>query len=162
IAGPLCSAIVLLVLGGMVRIESLAMAILVAAPVLLLCFRNFSLRAVGPCVMASVAAASLLAAVTVDDFSAYERDADWPGFRSFNQLRGNFHDGSWTYYSPKTAPIFSSVGWTEIDHAMIARWFSDDPVLYSEAKLTTIVDAYPWKSHRQMKGLFWDAFRDIA
>jgi hypothetical protein len=162
IASPLCAAVAMLVLGGMVRIESLAMAILVATPVVLLCFKNFSLRAVAPCALAVATAAFLLAAVTAYDVWAYARDPAWHGFRSFNQLRGNFHDGSWTYYSPKTAPIFTSVGWTENDHAMIARWFSDNPELYSEAKLTSIVEAYPWKSHRQMKGLFWDAFRDIA
>jgi hypothetical protein len=29
---------------------------------------------------------------------------------------------------------------------MIERWFSDDPHLYSQSKLTAIVSAYPWRS----------------
>ncbi len=157
----LSAAVVFLVLGGMIRLDSLAMALMAASPVILLFVWDFSRRAIIPCGIAAVAATALLGGAVAYDHSVYERDPLWHGYRSLNQLRGKFQDSSWTYYSPQTADIFSRVGWSENDHEMIAHWFSDDPDLYNAAKLTNIVGAYPWQASRRMSGLFWSAFRDI-
>jgi hypothetical protein len=162
VLGPLCAAVPLLLLGGMIRLESLAMALLVAIPVGLIFLKQFSLRAAIPCAVAATIAAALVVAAVVYDNRVYENDPTWHGYRSLNQLRGQFHDGSWTFYGPETAAIFEHAGWSENDHAMIARWFSDDPALYSESKLSSIAGAYPWKSERDMPELWWHAFRDIA
>jgi hypothetical protein len=162
VLAPLCAAVGLLVLGSLVRLESLAMAVLVAAPVALLFLKDFSVRALAPCSVAGVAAVALVVGGVAYDRWAYEHDAAWQGYRQLNQVRGKFHDGSWTHYSAETAPIFARVGWTQNDHAMIARWFSDDATLYNAATLTSIVDAYPWQRSRNLSGLWRHAFRDIA
>ncbi len=160
--GPCAAAVALLVIAGMIRLESLAMALLAAGPLILLFLQGASRRTLVPCGLAAVVAAVFVTGAVVYDRAAYENDPNWQGYRALNQLRGNFHDSSFTSYSPETASVFASSGWSENDHAMIARWFSDDPDLYSAAKLREIVNAYPWRASRDMSFLAWDAFRDVA
>jgi hypothetical protein len=70
-----------------------------------------------------------------------------------------FNDYGWTSYTPRTADVFAAVGWSENDHAMIAHWFFDDPELYSEARLRSVLDAHPWKTERLSAGYLWQNFR---
>jgi hypothetical protein len=162
VLGPVTTAVALLVLGGMIRLESLAMALLAAGPLVLLFVQGASRRTLIPCGVAAIVAAVLVAGAVVHDRSAYEQDPQWQGYRALNRLRGNFHDSSFTYYAPETASVFARAGWSENDHAMIARWFSDDAGLYNSEKLTGIVSAYPWRASRDMSFLAWDALRDIG
>jgi hypothetical protein len=162
IIGPLCAAIVLMFVGGIIRLESLEMAVLVAIPVAILFLNKSWRQPILSCGIAMAAAAALVVAAVSYDHWVYEQDPSWRGFRELNQIRGKFHDVRWTSYTPETAPIFSKVGWSENDHAMIANWFSDDPVLYSRENLSTIVDAYPWSSARRTAEVWWQAFRTIA
>lgn len=162
VLGPLAAAVALLVVGGMIRLESLAMALLAAGPLVLLFLQGAARRTLVPCGVAVIVAAVLVAGAVVYDHSAYEQDPNWQGYRELNRLRGNFHDSSFTYYAPETASVFARAGWSENDHAMIARWFSDDAGLYNSETLTEIVNAYPWRASRDMSFLAWDAFRDIA
>jgi hypothetical protein len=159
--GLLCASVFLVLAGGLIRIESLEMAVLVGIPVTLWSINKNWRQAVVPCGIALMAAGVLVVAAVTFDRSTYEQDPAWQGFRELNQLRGKFHDGRWTYYSPETAAIFSRIGWSENDHAMIANWFSDDPVLYSKENLATIVNAYPWRATRRTSDIWWQAFRTI-
>ena len=139
------------------------MAVLVALPLIFwVVTREFSSRAVSRCGLAVASAALLLSAAVAYDHWTYEHDPRWHGFRSFNQLRGQFHDGRWTYYTAETARHFSKVGWSENDHAMIANWFSDDPVLYDRENLSRILQSHPWKAGHSTASLSWQAFRTIA
>jgi hypothetical protein len=45
---------------------------------------------------------------------------------------------------------------------MIGRWFSDDAAIYTPAKMTTIVEGFPWQQERQTVERWTTAFRDIA
>ena len=161
VLGPLCASVLLLLVGGLVRLESLAMAALVAIPVALLFLHRSWRSAIIPCGIAALAAATFIASAVGFDRWTYEHDPTWQGFRTLNQTRGKFHDGRWTFYTPETAPIFAKVGWSENDHAMIANWFSDDAALYSQENLTSIVNAYPWSSTRRTSDIWWQAFRTI-
>ncbi|MBI2823283.1 MAG: hypothetical protein HYX69_01180 [Planctomycetia bacterium] len=152
----------LLFLGAMVRLEALVMAILVAVPIAMVLARGIPRRLFVACGAATAAASIMIVAVTAYDRWCYERDPHWAGFRSYNQLRGKFHDDCWTAYTPETAAIFSRVGWSENDHAMIASWFSDDPELFNEANLRSIVEAYPWKSARLTSQFWSQAWREIG
>ena len=159
---PLSAAVCLLFVGGIIRWESLALAVLVAVPLIML-FPHESWRsAILPCGIAVAVAGALVVTALAYDRWTYEQDPIWRRFRQLNQIRGKFHDSRWTSYTPETAHVFSQVGWSENDHAMMANWFSDDPVLYSEANLVKIVEAYPWSSARLTTGIWWQAFRSIA
>jgi hypothetical protein len=162
VVGPCCTAAALLFLGGIVRIESLAMALLVAAPLGILLVRNASRGTLLPIGITLFAAGTAIALAIAYDSRYYECDPQWHGFRGYNQLRGKFHDECWSFYSPETAYVFASAGWSENDHTMITNWFSDDPELYSPAKLHQIVAAYPWKQARQRTNYWRPTFREIV
>ena len=162
VAGPCCAAGALLFLGAIVRLESLAMALLVAAPIVLLLVGEASRRTLVPCGAVAVVAAALVALATAYDGRCYEHDPQWADFRGYNQLRGKFHDDRWTFYQAETAHVFASAGWSENDHTVIANWFSDDPELYSPAKLRQILAAYPWKEARDRTSAWFPTFREIV
>ena len=164
VGGMLSVATSLIVLGGLIRIESLLLAVLISAPVFLMLalLSTFSRRALLPCSVALVSAAGVLAGAIAYDHQCYEFDSQWAGYRSLNQLRGKFHDEKWTAYTPQTAPLFEQVGWTENDHAMIARWFSDNAAVYAPEKMQAIVNGFAWQQHRQTVERWLTTFRDIV
>ncbi|MGD9723638.1 MAG: hypothetical protein AB7O59_20055 [Pirellulales bacterium] len=142
---PLTAAVALVVLAGLVRLESLFMALLVAAPLAVLA-RQTLRRALVPVGAAAGVAAALLTLATLTNRAAYDSDPRWHDFFAYNPLRCKFNDYQWTSYNSDTAPIFAAVGWSKNDHDMIAHWFFDEPNLYSQAKLRQVLDAYPWKT----------------
>lgn len=161
VAWPLFTAVILLVVAGLIRFESLSMALLVAAPLALVLARQASCRALIPTAVAAAFAVVLIGLATTYDRMAYEHDPQWSGFFSYNQLRVKFNDYGWTSYTPQTAGVFSAVGWTKNDHEMIAHWFFDDPVMYSEANLRAVLEAYPWKTERLTGGFGWQICRGM-
>ncbi len=157
--GPLVAAVVLVVVAALVRFESLSMALLVAAPLVVLVPRAAIRKALAPLGLAAAAAALLVGLAVAYDQAAYAADPPWRDFISFNRLRVKFNDYGWTSYTPQTADVFAAVGWSENDHAMIAHWFFDDPELYSEARLRSVLDAHPWKTERLSATYLWQNFR---
>ena len=91
----------------------------------------------------------------------YEHDPRWRELIGYNTLRVKFNDYGWTRFTPQTAKIFSAVGWTENDHDMIAHWFFDDPAVYSEWHLRSIVEAYSWKTARLSMDYYWEFCRGL-
>ncbi len=162
VGGPLSAAATLLVVAGLVRPESLFMALLVAAPLGLVLVRQKPWRrSLLPSAGAAALAAVLILLTTAHDRRSYEQDPAWSDFFAYNQWRVKFNDYQWTSHTPRTADVFSSVHWSKNDHEMIARWFFDDPVIYSEANLRSIVTGYPWKSSRLTWGYAWQAVRKV-
>lgn len=156
---PTLCAGALLVVAGLVRLEGLAMALMVAAPLGLWLAWRSSWRAMAPAAVAACAAGLMLLAASVYDRNCYEDDPAWRGFARFNALRVKFNDYKWTSYTPRTAELFDSVGWSEADHAMIANWYYDDAELYSEQRLRQVVDGHSWKSDRLGLSFVWQASR---
>lgn len=159
--GILSAAIVWIFVAGLIRVESLGMAVLVAAPLVLVLARRDSRRALIAHTAAAALAALAVLSATAYNRACYEADAAWSGFYAYNQLRCKFNDYQWTSHTPQTAEVFSNVGWSKNDHDMIAGWFFDDPALYSEAKLRSVLAAYPWKTARVTPGYFWQAYRRL-
>jgi hypothetical protein len=161
VAWPLCAAVLLLLVAGLVRLESLWVALLVAAPLGIALARQASRRALAAGGVAAALAAMLIVSATAYDRMSYQHDPRWSGFFDYNQLRVKFNDYQWTSYSPQTAHVFAAVGWTKNDHEMIAHWFFDDPVVYSEAHLRAILQANPWKTERLTTGYYWQVCRGM-
>jgi hypothetical protein len=161
VAGPFLLAVLLIFVGGMIRLDSQLMAILIAVPVAVFCVRGVTFSNAVPCGLALGTAAALVVGATIWDRAYYENDPQWQGFRSHNQLRGKFHDNAWTSYSPETAPVFESVGWTENDHAMIAGWYSDDAELYRTDRLQQILGARAWQAESRGARFSSRPFREM-
>ena len=159
---PLAAAIVLIVLAGLIRLESLAMAALMAAPLFAYLVLSKARRALLlPATAAGVAGLLVLAAAKYNA-ACYDADPQWRHFYAFNQLRFKFNDYGWTAYTPETAPIISAVGWSKNDHDILARYYFDDAELYSEARLRAVLDAYPWKMTRLTPGYFAEFVRKVV
>jgi hypothetical protein len=161
VAWPLGTAGLMLLVAGLVRLESLWMALLVAAPLAFSLARQASRRALVAGGIATATAAILIVSATAYDRISYRHDPRWSGFFDYNQLRVKFNDYQWTFYSPQTAHVFQAVGWTKNDHEMIAHWFFDDPAVYSEQHLRAILQAYPWKTERLTPAYFWQIGRGM-
>lgn len=159
LVATLTAAVALIVLAGLIRLESLYMVLLAAAPLGLLLLWRSLLRALAPGAIAAMVAATLVLAATRYNQATYESDPAWNRFYAYNQLRCKFNDYQWTTYTPETAHVFEAVGWSKIDHDMMARWFFDDPVMYSEANLSSVLAAHPWKTARWSPGYLLEAFR---
>lgn len=161
VGGPISAGAALLLVAGLVRLESMLMALLVTAPLGLTLVRQSWRRTLLPSTGAAALAAILILLATAYDRREYEQDPRWSDFFEYNQLRVKFNDYQWTSYTPQTAGVFSAVHWSANDHEMIVRWFFDDPAVYSEANLRAIVTAYPWKSARLTLDYGWQAFRKM-
>lgn len=160
-AGPLVGAAAFLVVAALIRPEGLLMALLITAPLGILLVRQVSLRALIPGAMAAAAAAILILLAGACNRAAYEQDPLWSEFFTYNQLRCKFNDYRWTSYTPQTAGLFASVGWTRSDHDMIANWFYDDAIVYSEANLRTVLAGHPWKAARLTPAYFREVCRRL-
>jgi hypothetical protein len=159
VSGPISAAAALLIVAGLVRVESLLMAVLVTGPLGLTLVRQSWRRTLLPSAGAAALAAMLILLAANYDRRSYEQDPQWSDFFGYNELRVKFNDYQWTSYTPQTAAVFSAVNWSANDHEMIARWFFDDPAVFSEANLRAIVTKYPWKSARLTLSYGWQAIR---
>ena len=159
----LAGGVLLMVWGAIVRTDSFFLAMLAAsAPLAVLLVRRGQLSTALP--VCGAVAASLAAVLCLNAYNHayYERDPEWSKFYSFNALRLKFNDYRWTSYTPDSAPIFNSVGWTANDHEMIAHWFFDDANRFGEQQLRTVLDRRDWRAQRQANGYWRSAFREMC
>ena len=70
----------------------------------------------------------------------FERDPAWRGFYEFDALRAEFNVYGRGEYNEQTAPVFSSVGWTEVDVDLLKNWCFLDRKLYNTNTLRTLLD----------------------
>jgi hypothetical protein len=140
----------LVVLGSLIRFESLLMACLMALPVVVAGALRLRREAWRPAVPL---AASLVVAVALYGLNAayYARDPEWKDFYAYNALRVQFTDYH-RYHSEAAGPTFEAAGWKPVDLNMLESWFFADPDKYSLATLRKIVaeaprvpPASPWR-----------------
>ncbi len=74
----------------------------------------------------------------------YSRDPAWREYLVFNQYRAKINDYCWTRYTKETQPVFDRVQWSENDHNMVRSWYFDDPLIFSQQKMQSIVEGYAW------------------
>src|SRR5262249_7444613 len=154
--GLLAAGVGMLVVGSLIRLPCIFPMLLIACPAAIGWFAWPPPRTVYvPAVASGVACAGLGLGVAAYHSSYYSRDPDWQDFLRYNKLRAKFNDYGWIKYTPETAAIFDAVSWSENDHALIERWFYDDPAVYSEAHLHRIVTAVHWQASGLMSGNVW-------
>ena len=156
VCGLLSVGVGMLVVASLIRLACIVPTILIAIPVAICWFAWPPRRAVLlPAATSAAACAVLVLGFAVYHNSYYNRDSKWQEFLRYNKLRAKFNDYGWIRYTPETASIFNAVCWSENDHAMIERWFYDDPVVYSEARLQRIVAANNWRTRSLMIEYVW-------
>jgi len=120
----------------------------------------FRRQLLAPAVAVAVCLAIVLALAAYND-AYYTRDPEWQDFFSYNKLRVKFNDYECITYLPHTAHVFDAVNWSENDYKMIAHWFYEDPVVYSEDRLRKAVDGHAWHSERLTASYWWSGAREI-
>ena len=144
----------LMVLGSMVRLDSYyAAAAIVVPPAAFIGWRVSRGATAGAQVWRPAIAAAILTQVLVSGLSYvhlkyYEADAGWREFLEFNPLRVKFNDYQWIQYTRETRSVFDRVKWSENDHAMIDKFYFDDPNVFSVENLRTITTGFPWVKAR--------------
>ena len=154
----------LMVLGSMVRLDSYyAAAAIVVPPSALIVWRVSRNAAAGtqiwrPALVAAVATQVLVSGLCYAHAKYYEADAGWREFLEFNPLRVKFNDYQWIQYTRETRSVFDRVKWSENDHAMIDKFYFDDPEVFSAENLRTITTGFPWvkaKANWRNVGTWW-------
>jgi hypothetical protein len=132
--------VLMIVLGGLIRVKSMYMILLLSAPLLIWhswkrgSFRIFIL--VGIALVLSIGAAYCNKAY-------YHRDEGWRNFYEYNKTRAMLTDNPNFIYDNETKAVFNQAGWSPNDYLMFRAWFYEDEDVYSKDKLKTILTALP-------------------
>lgn len=151
----------LLVLASLMRLECFYLTGIVSLSAAV-CLVGWPLRrqVLVPAIAVVVCLAVVLTLAAFND-AYYARDPEWQNFFSYNKLRVKFNDYECITYMPHTAHVFDAVDWSENDYEMIAHWFYEDPVVYSEARLRMAVNGHAWHSERLTASYWWSGAREI-
>jgi hypothetical protein len=136
------AAVGLLLLGSLVRFESLLMAGAMAAPVSLAAAAADPLRAARRALPVGLTAA-VAVAFFLFNRGYYSRDPDWKDYYEYYETRTPFTDYQRYLYSPETEPAYRAAGWQEVDFEMLMTWFFADRDRYSLDKLRQIAATAP-------------------
>ena len=134
-------AVLLLLMGSLIRLDSCWLACLVLSPALACSWLG------GPAKRTAVQVLALAGALALG-FGAdrlnrwyYSRDEGWDQFYEFNQLRAQFTDYSRVDYNERTRGILESVGWSKIDLIMLTEFNYADPERFSIERMRTVLGA---------------------
>jgi hypothetical protein len=131
------AAVGLLLMGSLVRFESLFMAGAMAAPVALAAAAADPLRAVRRAVPVGLAVAVALA-FSLFNRAYYAGDPDWKDYYEYYQVRSLFTDYQRYLFTPESEAAYRDAGWEKIDFDMLMTWFFADRDRYSLEKLREI------------------------
>jgi hypothetical protein len=148
VAGTLGAAIALFLLGFLVRSESFYLALTISAPIAWMLLRQGTRASLAPVGGALALGFALVALAYAYNYHAYQSDPVWRDFLQRDELRKKFNDYTWTSYSPKTAAAFEAAGWSQNDHELIVNWNYEDPVVFTEANIRTVLTSHPWRTTR--------------
>lgn len=147
LALPVVTVWCLLVLGAAIRMTSLQVIAVLAAPLFVVQCSLVYLRAGGertrrlavPVVVILVAGV-LVAGGEVLERRHYERSLTWSRWLALNHVKSAFTDYNAVRYNPDTHSAFASVGWNKTDYRMITSFQYVDPVRYAPAKFRRVVE----------------------
>jgi hypothetical protein len=130
------------VLGSLIRAESVLLACALAAPILVIACWQAPWRALrgGAWLAGALAVAALLYYANRE---YYARDEGWKNFYEYNAIRAEFTDYFRYRRNAEATHVFRAVGWEPVDLMMLCNWFFADKRIYSLAHLQRIHDEAP-------------------
>jgi hypothetical protein len=154
-------AIPFLVIGSLIRFESFLLAGLVLSPLVAWMAWRARFQAGARWALLVLAGAIAIGLMLFGmNRWYYERDPAWRGFYRFNALRAAFTDYGHGEFNEQTAPVYSSVGWTQVDVEMLKNWCFLDRERYNTQTLQKVLDglascehateARPWSGLLQL------------
>jgi hypothetical protein len=139
------AGVALVVLGSLIRFQSFALALVVAAPVAAAGALPAPRRALRRAALPGLAAVLALA-LNAYNARYYARSPGWEDFYAYNALRAEFTDYNRYPLSPKLQPALDVVGWEPVDLDMMRLYFFADRQRYSLEKLRQFTAAAPSRS----------------
>jgi hypothetical protein len=137
------AGVALIVLGSLIRFQSFALALVVAAPVAAAGALPAPRRALRRAALPGLAAVLALA-LNAYNARYYARSPGWEDFYAYNALRAEFTDYQRYYpYSPEMNPALAAAGWDPVDLGMMQFYFFADPQRYSLDKLQRFTAVAP-------------------
>jgi hypothetical protein len=128
----------LLILAGLIRIQSLLLVLLLMSPLygyaLVSHFAGTFRRLVPPLCCVFLMSALLQWGQQV----YYKHSSGWEQFYPYNNVRADFIDRRKIVWNKSTEPFFRQIGWSQNDLAMLVSWFYLDPRVYSLQNLLFI------------------------
>lgn len=142
---PLSAAVLLSILGGLIRQNSAYLAMLLAVPAVLgiLFASRFVRRLWLPAVAVYATAWLAVAGAWQLNNVYYESDPGWRGFYEYNALRVKFNDYEWFDYNADSENAFRSAGWNRTDFAMLIDSFYTDIDSFQHAQLERVASRLP-------------------
>jgi hypothetical protein len=137
-------AVPLLLVGGLVRHDSVRLGCVILSPVIFWMLWHCRLEKNARRAIA-VLAACLLLCWGAARFNVwyYARDADWKDFHTFNLLRVRLMDYDHVEYNSQTATAFAAAGWRPVDLEMLHNWALLDQDRYNSQNIRTILESLP-------------------
>ena len=143
-SGGALAAASLLIAGSLVRFESFALVLALAAPVGLVLGWGQSRRTVLSAGLPLAAGVTLAMAALAFDAAVYARDSEWAGYREFNRALRPFVDFDRAAAdTPESAAALKAVGWSRNDHRLLLHWFHPHGDVFSTGKLRTVLAQVP-------------------
>jgi hypothetical protein len=142
--GILALSSLLLLLSALIRMDSLLLALLVSAPLIISRskekhFRDFAKRRWGLLILVFLGVLFLEAA----NFVWYQSDKSWNEYYHREQARIILQEYQVTQYTPETKPYFDSVGWSENDYWLFKHWYQAGPVKFNETNFKKLGSFFP-------------------
>jgi hypothetical protein len=137
----LAGAVLLVVLGSLVRFDGLVLALVPAAALAVVRLPGLSRAERRRRWRAIVAALLLALGLRVADRAAYRLDPEWRAFVALNDQLRVLLDWRRLPYGPRTAATYAEAGFSENDAALLRTWFYADASVFSAARLEKLVQA---------------------
>jgi hypothetical protein len=128
----------LLILAGLIRIDSLALVLLLMSPLYgyaMVSHFAGTFRRLAPTLCCVLLISALL---QWGHQVYYKHSSGWEQFYRYNNVRADFIDRQKIVWNESTRPFFQQIGWSQNDLAMLVSWFYLDPRVYSLQNLLFI------------------------
>ncbi len=146
--GSLVTGTVLLWLSALIRMDSLALAFVLALPLWISClsdpqWREFIAKKKGFPILIGAG----LLVLGLFHFFWFQNDPAWRQYRDFDQARVELQDYHVPFYTAQTKPVFDAAGWTENDLWLFKNWYYTDPAKFNLEAFRKIGASFPrWSS----------------
>jgi hypothetical protein len=128
----------LLILAGLIRIDSLLLVLLLMSPLYAYAVVSHfagTFRRLAPALCCVLLISTLL---QWRQQVYYKHSFGWEQFYRYNNVRADFIDRQKIVWNESTKPFFQQIGWSPNDLAMLVSWFYLDPKVYSLQNLLFI------------------------
>ena len=126
----------LILIGSLIRLESIPLVLLVILPTSLIMYRIFDIKVLT--IAFAITSLAVAGCYTYDKIYV-ESHPDWNSYYVYNNVRSMIQDTPRAHIE-NIGNVLSDVGWNGNDYRLFLNWFFPDQKVYSLSKLQYLVD----------------------